>query len=301
MKPAFSTVAFSDGTLESVAAFAGEIGSLGVELRTFGDGSAEFACDPFLTSPRKTTALFDEAGVEICSIATSVRFDEPIEPPFIGRVITDLERDIRSARSAVHLASSLSCPFVRVFGFEINGSESRKSGLRRIVERLRISADTCRNTGVRLVVENGGSFSTAAELAELLDETNHPLVSAAYSLPVALAAGDHLPSGINVLGDRIEIVKLKSLDGGRPAALGRGGRELDEAQRSAVKVLAQAGFQGWAVYEFDRAWLGTSGVMPGDVVKESIRTLYDWIGGSATPTRLRARSADSEKRVAVRG
>jgi hypothetical protein len=95
-------------------------------------------------------------------------------------------------------------------------------------------------------------------------------------------------------------VKLKSLDGGRPVALGRGGRELDEAQRSAVKVLSQSGFQGWAVYEFDRAWLGTSNTLPGDVVKESIRTLYDWIGGSASPTRLRARSADSEKRVAVR-
>lgn len=285
MKPAFSTVAFPDWTLGMVAHLAANTGALGVELRTFGDGSAEFACDPFLTSPRKTAALFDEAGAEICSVATSIRYDEPIEPPIIGRVITDIEGDIRASKAAVQLADQLQSPFVRVFGFELSGSESRRSGLRRIVERVLKSADTCRNTGVRLLIENGGSFSTAAELAELLDAADHPLIAAAYSLPVAIAAGDDPVKGANALGDRLSVIKLKSLKAGTPAALGNGDADVDAAQKAAVGALSRAGFDGWAVYEFDHAWLGRAEhVNPGEVVRESMRTLYSWIG-AMTPLR----------------
>lgn len=293
MKPAFSTVACPDWTLERVAELAGRVGALGVELRTFGDGSTQIACEPFLTSPRKTAALFDEQGVEIACVATSARFDRPVEPPLIGQIIGDNDRPVRDTKAAVKLAEQISAPFVRVFGFELHGGENRKRGITRIVDRLQLAVATARNTEVRIVLENGGSFGTAAEISELIDRVNSPLLTAAYSIPAAIAAGEDPVSGINVLGERLAIVKVKALDHGLPCALGQGDAELTRVQQNAIHRLAEVGFGGWVVYEHDRVWLGTGDdgetVVPVDeVIASSIRTLYDWIGPKAvTSPRVR--------------
>ncbi len=287
MKPAFSTVACPDWTLEKIAAVAGEIGALGVELRTFGDGSTQIACDPFLTAPSKTSALFDERGVEICGLATSVRFDRPVEPPLIGLVISDNDRPIRETKSAVKLAEQINARFVRVFAFELHGAESRKRGLDRIVDRLELAVATARNTEVRVLIENGGSFGTATDLAEIIDRVNSPILQAAYSIPVAIASGEDPINGVNALGDRLASVKLKALDHGVPCALGEGDASLASAQRETITRLAGMGHHGYAVFEHDRAWLAANAdadhPLPETeaVLASSIRTLYDWIGPKA--------------------
>src|ERR1043165_2048598 len=168
MKPAFSTVACPDWTLERVCEVAESVGALGVELRTFGSGSTEFACEPALTSADKVRQLFDKAGVVPCCLATSLRFDRPFDPPVLGRLL-DSEQEVREAKSAIDLARELEIASVRVFGFELGGNESRAEGVARVVDRLAKVADHCRNTGVRLLIENGGSFATGADLADLLD------------------------------------------------------------------------------------------------------------------------------------
>src|SRR5688572_18579331 len=95
-KTAFSTVACPEWTLARVASAAAEYGYSGVELRTFGSGSTQFACDPALTAPEKVRSLFGAAGTEIASLATSVAFDEPVRPPVLGRAIGDYERTVRA-------------------------------------------------------------------------------------------------------------------------------------------------------------------------------------------------------------
>ncbi len=200
MKPAFSTVACSEWTFTQLAERAENWGFLGCELRTFGYGSTQFACDPALTAPAKARLLLERAGVELVSLGTSIRYDEPISPPVLGMIFADTERSVRESKGAIDLAVRLECPFVRVFGFEIVGSESRKSALARIASRLSKAADHARNSGVQLLVENGGSFSTAVQLAELIDAVDSELLSAAYSVPVALQAGEKISDGANVLG-----------------------------------------------------------------------------------------------------
>ena len=88
-KPAFSTVACPEWTLDRAARAAAEWGYEGLELRTFGHGSTHLACDPALTSAEKVRKVLDDAGVAPFSLASGVRFDEPIRPPVIGRVLSD--------------------------------------------------------------------------------------------------------------------------------------------------------------------------------------------------------------------
>ncbi|MFA6044036.1 MAG: TIM barrel protein [Phycisphaerales bacterium] len=272
MKPAFSTVACPEWTLDQVAHHAEKWGFLGVELRTFGSGSSTLACDPALTSALKTRTMFRRAGVTICSLATGVRFDDPITPPLLGQLL-DHEQTVREGKSAVDLAVQLECPLVRVFGFELNGHERRTSAIARIAERLGKVADHCRNSGVRLVLENGGSFGRSADIAEIIDKVNSPMLAAAYSPAVAATSNESPNAGLNVLGDRMLMAKFKDFRDGVPCALGDG----DLHAREAAMALVKGGFGGWGVYEYDRLWFREAGDID-QVMSKSAKSLFEWSG-----------------------
>lgn len=278
MRLAFSTVACPEWTLERVAGFAEEAGYQGVELRTFGSGSTQFACDPALTDPEKTRRLFAPTGCQVACVATSARFDDAVSPPLVGHVLSGTPRGVIDTGWAVDLAARLEAPLVRVFAYQIPASETRSSGVARIVERLELAVATARNTGVRLAIENGGSFPTASSLSELLDRINNPLLGAAYSPSIASLSGEDTANGINVLGDRLFSVKLKDYAHGKPCELGRG----DAKAEATVRALARVGFPGWVVYEYDRAWIDA----PGDasnVLARSAERFFEWAGKVAEP------------------
>ncbi|MGH7242086.1 MAG: sugar phosphate isomerase/epimerase family protein [Phycisphaerales bacterium] len=278
MKLAFSTVACPEWTLDRVASFAEEAGYQGVELRTFGSGSTQFACDPALTDPEKVRRLFAPTGCDVACIATSARYDDAVTPPLIGHILDGTPKGVVDTGWAVELAARLEAPLVRVFAYQIPTSETRSSGMARIVARLELAVATARNTGVRLAIENGGSFPTAASLSELLDRVNNPLLGAAYSPLVAKLAGEDAANGINVLSDRLFSVKLKEYSHGKPCELGQG----ESNAAATVAALGDRGFTGWVVYEYDRAWVNTPGDAA-DVLTRSARTFFQWAGKTAEP------------------
>ncbi len=275
MKTAFSTVACPEWTLGQVFDFAAHLEFDGVELRTLGSASTDLACDPALTDPDKTRRLAVEAGLAIPCLATSARFDAPITPPVVGLVLGDPMRQVRLAQREVERADSLGCAFVRVFGFEAPKRERVESCMGRIAPRLRAVADSGRARGVRIVVENGGSFHTASDLMDLIDRVGHPMLGAAYSVAVGHAAGEQPRDAIRTLGDRLWIARVKDLAGGQPCALGRG----DVPCRAAVDALSEESFGGWLVYEWDRLWL--PGLDPAEqALHAADETLHKWIGAT---------------------
>lgn len=259
---AFSSVACPDWTLDQVADAAGRWGYDGVELRTRGHGSTDFACDPALTSPEKVRAIFDDAGVAISSLATTLTFDRPIRPKVLGYVLGDHEQPIRQAKRMIDLAAQLDCPFVRVFGFEVQPGATRPITLELIEIRLRMVVDHADKTGVKVALENGGSFPTSADLREILDRIDSPLLVASYSLSVATAAGEDAAQGIAALADRLGLVKIKGLSTPVPA-----------------------GVCDWVVYELDRAFIPD---LPSaeSVLPEAAKVLVQR-GGSNTRTPAR--------------
>jgi sugar phosphate isomerase/epimerase len=272
MKPAFSTVACSDWTLPRIAERAAAWGYLGCELRTFGHASTQFACDPALSSSSKVRGLFERAGVQLATLATSARFDEPITMP--QQIIGDTEKSVRELKGCVDLAIALEIPYVRVFAFEEHAGVSHNTTVATIAERLFKAVDYARNSGVRILLENGGSFETAAKLAELVDRVHEPGLGVCYNAAVAEAAGESAPNGINVLGERIVTVKIQDLRAGLPCALGEG--ELNP--KDVVASLAASAFKGWITFEYNRAWFSGS-EEPEAVLSRSAKTLYSWIAG----------------------
>jgi len=279
MRPAFTTVACPEWTLEEVAKRAERWGYLGVELRTFGDDSTMLACDPALTSPAKVRQMFNRAGVEIMCLGTSLVFDA--KPTWFARITGDADRSVEMAKASIDLAVRLECPFVRVFGFEIHSGDTRATALFRMAQRLSLVCAYARNSGVRIILENGGSLLTATDLAELMDMVGNPLLGACYNASVAYAAGENAGDGANVLGDRLWVVKLKDYMQGRPCAAGQGVMRCQET----VAELEAAGFDGWLVYEYPRLWFKD---LPeaAPVLEASAKSMFSWIKRQPHPASL---------------
>lgn len=284
---AFSTIACPEWTLPRVARFAAESGYRGVELRTFGHASSTLACDPALTAASKVRGIFKDHGVEICCLATGVSFDEPVSPPLIGRVISDNDRSIRLAKSAIDLATQIECPMVRVFGFQLPDSESVKAGTARVIERIALAADGARNVGVTVALENGGSFPTAASVRSILDDVASPMLKAAYSVPAAWLEGESPEQGLRTLASDVLIVKLRDR---RPAAANQKHRfclpgEGEIPCQAAVRELAQSGSRAWISIEWDRLWMPELDA-PERVLPEAARRVLSW---AAAPVHAGAR------------
>ncbi|MDX2145926.1 MAG: sugar phosphate isomerase/epimerase family protein [Planctomycetota bacterium] len=257
MKIALSSVVCPEWTLARLAQEAEALAIDAVELRTFGDDSTTIACDPFLTDPAKTRRLMQAAGLSIACIATGIHYDERITPPIVGRLLFDTERSVRQSKRAVDLAAELECPFVRVFGFEIPANEPRADAMERIVDRLQKSLDHCRHTGVRLILENGGSFASAQHLLDLIRAVDHPLLAAAYSIPTGVLAGDDPVRALDLLGPLCVAIKLKDVretsgPDRTPCILGEGLIPVAPATRA---FAARRQPQSFATYELDRLWL----------------------------------------------
>lgn len=274
IKPAFSTVACPEWPLERVAQAAEEHGFEAVELRTFGYGSTQIACEPALTSAEKVRRIFGDLGIEVACLSTGVRLDAPWRMTLPGMGPEAGELAVREAKSAVDLAAQIECPLVRVFGFEFPAKERRERALTRIADRLRMVADAANNTGVRLVLENGGSFRRAGEALELVERVGSPLMGVSYSMAVAEQAGEDPAEGVRVLGDRLWLAKVKDYRGGKACVPGEG----EMSCRGFAAALGEAGYDGHLVFEWDRMWVPGLAAAE-DVLPGAARAMYEWAGG----------------------
>lgn len=270
---AMSTLACPKRTLAEAVAIAEAAGCDAIELRTGGVRARELACDPFLSDEAKTRGLFEVAGVKPACLATAVKFDTPVWPPVVG-FLFDNEPEVREAKRAIDLAAQLECPLVRVFGFERRGRESYKAAFKRITGRLQLACDHARNTGTMVVVENGGDFASADQLAELIGAVDTTLIGAAYDVAIGHHAGDTPEKATGALSRSLRLVRVKDRgEDARPAPLGEGTQPVE----AFVRHLASAKWSGTVVFEWEAAWF--TGLAPiEEVLPGAMRRLCEWAG-----------------------
>ena len=281
MKIACSTIACPTWTMEEAAAKAAQFGYLGVELRSFDDQSVEIASEPFGMEPEAIRGIFDDAGVDCVSFATSIKFDKMINPPVVGRIFMNEESGVSDAKAYVDLAERSGTDFVRVFGNDLPAAEPKAWSMRRVSERLKLAAQTGRNTDVRVLIENAGSFARSKALLELMETVDSMWLGASFSVLASLQAGECPIDGVKLLGDRIKVIKVCDIDrDGNPTKLGEGTLPIDKL----IKVLAEMNYDGWIVYEYPQLWLDDDASYDADaVLKHASDTLYRWIESAKTP------------------
>ena len=163
------------------------------------------------------------------------------------------------------------------------------------------SNDHAEKSGVRVAIENGGSFATAAQLMEIIGSIAHPLLGASYSQAVGVQHGEDPAEAVGLLGDKLWIARIKDAKDGEPVALGEG--EL--ACREFVRNLTDAKFEGPLVFEWDRAWVsGLAGAE--EALGAASRTMWGWLGGkmeSSAPAATKPHGRDvrgTEKKAGSR-
>jgi sugar phosphate isomerase/epimerase len=278
---AASTVACPDWPLDVVMPHLAMWGYEGVELRTFGAGDSRLACEPALTDPAKVRGICEGHGVEIASVATSGRYDARINPPIVGQLIGDPQASIRATKRDIDLAINVEAPIVRIFGFEIPRKERRGAAMKRIVDRIRLVCDHARNNGVRIAIQNGGSFASAVELAELIDRVNSPQLGASYDVVAGVDADDDPVAAIELLGPMLLQARLGDFKGETPVAPGEGESQC----KRFVEALVETDFSGWLVYEWPRLFLPD--LATADVaLPRATESVYGWlaIAGSQSAT-----------------
>lgn len=283
---AASTVACPDWPLDVVLPNLALWGFEGVELRTFGAGDTRLACEPAMSDPAKVLGLCLAHGVEAASIATSGRYDGRIRPPVIGQLIGDPEACVRASKRDIDLAVALEAPIVRVFAHEIPRRERRRPALKRITDRLRLVCDTARNNGVRIAVQNGGSFASAIELAELIDRVDSPLLGASYDASTGIEAGDSPIDALTTLGPRLLQARLRDFKGHTPVAPGQG----DSQCRRFVEALVERDFCGWLVYEWPRLFLPEIADAT-TALPQAASAVYGWLASAGAPAEPEAVTA----------
>jgi len=274
MKIAYSTTVCPGWTLDQAIEAASGFGFLGLEMRSFLEPQAAMNCDPMQLDPSDVRTKFDNAGVTPLGLATGVRFDKPIFPPVIGHVFVNEEEGVSDAKEFVDYASKAGIKYVRVYGFELPAIEPRAWGIRRVGERLQLASQTARNTDSMILIENGGSFSRAADLLELIEAYPNQWLGVSYNTKAAKLAGECPVEGVKLLKDHLHCVKITDVDAEHhPVLLGEGVIPC----RKVVAALDEMGFGGWIVYKYPKLWVHEDGRNPCEILKHASDTLYEWI------------------------
>lgn len=274
---AFSTVACPDWTLRAVAERARRWDFDGVELRTFGPGSTLGASDPCLSAPANVRRTLDEQGVALTGYGSGARFDEALWPPApVGYVLGDFERPVREFKPVTEHASQAGAGYVRVYGFERIEDEPRKRAVKRIADRLRLACDDARHQHVRIALENGGSFSRAEEVMEIVERVGKPELGVCYSMLAAHRAGENAAATVNTLGDRLVATRISDERDGTPCVIGEGDAPCEDF----VRALGDA---TPLVIDWPAMW--RDDLEPADeALPASFAAVSSWCGGRAPVT-----------------
>ncbi|UCC68222.1 MAG: sugar phosphate isomerase/epimerase [Armatimonadota bacterium] len=239
MKLGFSTLGCAEWGLGEIVEAARTNEYEGVELRHY-EGSLELAkvIADSPGGPKEFRRRFEEAGVEICCVDTSL-------------VLTDRESRASDGIPLLDLAWDLAAPYLRVFGGDVPEGESREDCLKRAAEKLSHLGKLAAERGLRTLLETHDAFSTGAEVAELLDAVSEEGTGALWDLHHPVRMGEPVAETARLLARRTFHTHVKdSKEGGGYALLGEG----DIPLAALVKSLHQAGYTGYLCLEWERAW-----------------------------------------------
>jgi sugar phosphate isomerase/epimerase len=197
---AFSTAIEPAWDLPAVTAIAKELGFGGIEVQL--PRAAE--PDPAAGSPLQDRDLvrlaFEQAGVQLVAIATSLYFT--------GENRGDLATS-DAVNRVIELAARVKCTRVTVLDIAVPPRMPRFDGMMRLADRLTPLAELAGDAGICLLVQNALSFRSAADIWRVIEQASHPALAVAWDPLASALAGDPATLPVQVLNSRIRHVVLR--------------------------------------------------------------------------------------------
>src|SRR5262249_60662454 len=142
-------------------------------------------------------------GLKVSDLGASTNMHEPDA----GKRAKQMDE----ARRFIELARQLGAPYVRVFPNQMVKGEERKTTIDRIVTGLRELGDQAKGSGVAVIVESHGEFTTSPQLLEIIQGAAHPNVAFLLDAPQTCVTGEKPAETFKLLRPYITHTSLKEL------------------------------------------------------------------------------------------
>jgi sugar phosphate isomerase/epimerase len=270
MQLSFSTLACPNFTWHQTLEAAAQSGYDGVEIRML-EGETDLRKIADLARDRwpERRAELIRAGVEVCVLSSSIRFDHAAP--------ADREAHQQMGRDYIDMALALGCRKIRVFGDVLHPEDSREAGLQRIADGLNRLADEGHRAGVEILLETHGDFTATPVLRELLArvqspgfgllwDTHHPWrfhgepVAETWRAIGSLVRHTHWKDSVAertrplTEEEREAEARAKSINVGHRTAHYALYGEGEFPIRETVELLHGSGYDGWYSLEWEKAW-----------------------------------------------
>lgn len=273
MNISFSTLATPDWSWNRIVTQGTAYGYDGVEIRLL-ERDTELLKRPEFATNALTERLSElqQHRFQVCGLASSVRFDYPDA--------NAREEQVRIGQGYIELARQLHARFVRVFGDVLppaNEQTARERTLQNIADGLQQLGDFAAPRGIEVLIETHGDFSNSRLMCELLSKVNSPAVGVLWDTHHPWRFhGESIAETWKNLGEWTRHTHWKDSVAQRAHELTSEQRAANEQARAlmsghrpadyvlfgegefpaaeCLRVLQEAGYDGWYSYEWEKAW-----------------------------------------------
>ncbi len=202
LKLGFSTIGCPDYTVDQVVALAKDNNYAGIEIR-FLRGTVDLASLQEFSAEglKDTRRRFDDAGIEVVGINTSVRMNS------LNDEARDKARDL--ARANIAIAEGLGAKYLRVFGGPLPPDQDREKTLDAIAKGLGEVADMTAEHGVESLIETHDDFCKADSILDLYRRGASDTLGVLWDTLHSYRHGDSGEESWSKLGDRVKLVHIK--------------------------------------------------------------------------------------------
>ena len=244
MKFTLNTLGAPSWTLEDTARNARAYGYVGVDLRLI-DGEV-ISLDSVRANRDRLRTLFQDAGLAIAVLATSVRLASPDQQQ---------RRDTADEIAEwIDLAAELGIPVVRVFGGMRPEGFDLDAAIQVVADTLARIAPRAESAGVAVGVETHDDFSSAATVRRVLEPVASRAVGAVWDMLHTARMGETPSDVLGLIGDRVLNVHLKDArrngDAWELLPLGQG----EIPVRDGLRLLKQRGYDDFISVEWEKKW-----------------------------------------------
>ena len=244
MRLSFSTLGCPDWTMAQVIAQGVQYGFDGVEIRGIGGENDLGKLREFAPEEReRTRRQFADAGLEICSVDTSLTFASA-DP-------SDRMRSIEATEWHAELAASLRSPYVRVFGGKAPEGVDRAECTEYMAEALAEAGRRAAEHGVTVLLETHDWFTRGQDVAPVMERAACDHLGVIWDFRHSVHSGETLEETWDLIGRWVRHVHVKDeTHEGKMCAVGDG----DVPIAQCVDLLREKGFDGYLSLEWEKKW-----------------------------------------------
>jgi sugar phosphate isomerase/epimerase len=245
----FSTLGCPDWSFETILNFAVDNGYDGIEIRGIQRELDLLKCNEFSSKENilSTRKLVEDKKIKIVGLGSSAAMHHA-DP-------AERKKNLDGAKSFIHLAQQLNCPYVRVFPNNFPKDQDRNKTMDLIITALQELGDFAKNTGVTVLMETHGDLVQSEEIAKLMNAVNRSNVGLVWDVVNMWSVSKEPPTQVYArLKKYIRHTHIKDLvfaNGKQEyVLLGKGATPVFEA----IDILAKDKYKGYFSFEWEKLW-----------------------------------------------